>query len=128
MRARTPRQVPPGADAEALTRGLIDACQTEDVPAAWRYLAAGADPRTLCIDARDNVSSPLVVAAACGNVELTTLLWAAGGRLCGKHEDTTPLIAAAANGRLAVVRLLLAWDTDGASPSMLLEDIPVCFV
>ena len=49
----------------------------------------------------------------------------------GKHEDTTPLIAAAAHGRLAVVRLLLAWDTDGASPNIVLEDIvedALCFL
>jgi ankyrin repeat protein len=119
--------VAPSTHTDILNSELVRAVRAAvldggGVAAAWRYLAAGADPNTPCTDQSGVVSSPLAAAAAWNNVEMVRLLLDAGASLLKLNEHTTPLIAAAANGSLEVLRLLLAWSADGAR----LTDVDAC--
>jgi ankyrin repeat protein len=92
----------PGAQG---TTDLGRAVQQGDVPAVRRLLAAGADPER---GEAESGKSPLHFAAAVGRTDLVTLLIEAGARPdTPDHWGSPPLVEAATNGHLEVVRALL---------------------
>lgn len=82
---------------------LFEAVESGDVAQVKEALASAPDVNMLGPDKR----TPLIEAAGRGAVEIVQLLLAAGAEpMCRDATDETALLRAAANGHLAVARLL----------------------